>query len=185
MEKKQSLDDFIDKNRALFDDNAPSAELWDRISEQIPGNKSYWQSKSIKYSLLKIAAVVIFISIIPAIWYSLLRSQGEQQSALSGEISEISYYYESQIEAKRMRVSQLTADEPSINTEVDADLAQLEKILSDLKEDLNDDVANREVVSAMIQNYRMKLDILEQVLEYIDYDDNSSKKQDDYEEIQL
>jgi hypothetical protein len=84
-----------------------------------------------------------------------------------------------------MRVSQLTADEPSINTEVDADLAQLEKILSDLKEDLNDDVANREVVSAMIQNYRMKLDILEQVLEYIDYDDNSSKKQDDYEEIQL
>jgi hypothetical protein len=40
----------------------------------------------------------------------------------------------------------------------------MDKVFEELKEDLRDNAANEEVIEAMIQNYRLKLDILEEML---------------------
>ena len=47
------------------------------------------------------------------------------------------------------------------------ELGELDGILRELKEDLNDDADNQEVVEAMMQNYMLKLEILEDMLEQI------------------
>ena len=44
------------------------------------------------------------------------------------------------------------------------ELVDLDQVYNDLKEDLKDNAANEEVIEAMIQNYRLKLDILEEML---------------------
>ena len=44
------------------------------------------------------------------------------------------------------------------------DLVELEGVFEDLKKDLKDDSDNQEVIEAMIQNYRIKLEILEEML---------------------
>jgi len=46
---------------------------------------------------------------------------------------------------------------------------------------LNDNVANAQVVEAMIQNYRMKLTILEDIKGYLEQRENNDKKQTTYE----
>ena len=51
--------------------------------------------------------------------------------------------------------------------DVNNELGDLDAILLELKEDLSDDADNQEVVEAMMQNYMLKLEILEDLLEQI------------------
>lgn len=180
MEKKDKLADFMRENRELFDDRAPSPKLWDNISRQL--NTASRKRRSLAVNWLSGAAAALVLTLlVPTVWYSTNDGLQSYDTSLSGEIFEITNYYETQIEEKIQLVSTLSANEPSIRTELDADLERLDQVLAELKEDLKDDVANREVISAMIQNYRMKLSILEQVLEYVD---NSQYNSDQENEIE-
>lgn len=179
MEKKDKLADFMRENRELFDDRAPSPELWDNISRQLTTGSRKRRSLAVNW-LSGAAAALVLTLLVPTVWYSTNDGLQSYDTSLSAEIFEITNYYETQIEEKIQLVSTLSANEPSIRTELDADLERLDQVLAELKEDLKDDVANREVISAMIQNYRMKLSILEQVLEYVD---NSQYNSDQENEI--
>ena len=61
----------------------------------------------------------------------------------------------------------LTSYNLEIQNDVNEELAILDSAMIELKEDLNDDISNREVVEAMILNYRMKLKVLEDILKYL------------------
>lgn len=180
MEKKDKLADFMRENRELFDDRAPSPELWDNISRQLNTGSRKRRSLAVNW-LSGAAAALVLTLLVPTVWYFTNDGLQSYDTSLSGEIFEITNYYETQIEEKIQLVSTLSANEPSIRTELDADLERLDQVLAELKEDLKDGVANREVISAMIQNYRMKLSILEQVLEYVD---NSQYNSDQENEIE-
>ncbi len=176
MDKKKKLSDFIEDNRELFDDRIPSPELWNNINRQLNAGSRKRRSLTV-FWVSGAAAALLLTLLVPSLWFSASNRLQSYDKSLSGEIFEITNYYETQIEEKIQLVSTLSADEPSIRTELDADLAKLDQVLAELKEDLKDDVANREVISAMIQNYRMKLSILEQVLEYVDNTENSSEQE--------
>ena len=47
------------------------------------------------------------------------------------------------------------------------DLNQLDSLYTELKSDLRDNIANQEVIDAMIQNYRLRISILEELLSEI------------------
>ena len=51
-----------------------------------------------------------------------------------------------------------------LRKEINVELTELDYVFRELKEDLNDNADNEEVVVAMIQNYRLKLEILEDIL---------------------
>ena len=48
------------------------------------------------------------------------------------------------------------------------DLSELDSIYGALQQDLRDNIANDEIVEAMIQNYILKIEILEDLLDYLD-----------------
>jgi hypothetical protein len=60
---------------------------------------------------------------------------------------------------------------------IEQDLAGLDSALVQLKRDLKDNISNAEVIEAMIQNYRLKLAILEEVLGYIEPAKNTQKSE--------
>jgi hypothetical protein len=62
---------------------------------------------------------------------------------------------------------QLIEHYPDVSGDAKRELAALDSIYSDLKQDLKDNIDNEEVVSAMIENYRLKLDVLEGILNQI------------------
>ncbi|MGQ1948280.1 hypothetical protein ACT3CD_14385 [Geofilum sp. OHC36d9] len=189
MEKHQSLESFIHQNRSGFDSQTPSPELWSRIARQIPVEQTP-QTKKQKNALFyirRIAAIGLIALIIPSAWYFIRtdsKTTALSESVLS-EIAETTDYYESQIKEKRQQVINLTANNPAITEEMDLDLAQLDQVLKELKTDLKDDVSNPEVISAMIQNYRLRLQIMEQLLDFIEKEKNDTTKQEAYEKYIL
>jgi hypothetical protein len=79
------------------------------------------------------------------------------------ELIEAQYYYQTQID---QMMTQVKGQAPQ--AEAFEDIARLDEAFEELKADLNDDVQNEEVVAAMIDNYRLKLKILERILEEIE-----------------
>jgi hypothetical protein len=79
------------------------------------------------------------------------------------ELQEAQFYYEEIIDAKLIRVKN-QVDDPALLQ----DIEELDKAFQELKKDLKEDVDNHEVVLAMIDNYRLKLKILERILEDIE-----------------
>jgi hypothetical protein len=51
-------------------------------------------------------------------------------------------------------------------------MSELDSVYIDLKADLKDNMANQEVIEAIIENYRMKISILEDLLKQIDPEDD-------------
>jgi chromosome segregation ATPase len=87
-------------------------------------------------------------------------------------------YYSSQIKTMEQEVYKLTGSDSPIRNDIQAEFEELDKVFDELKADLNDNAANQEVVEAMIQNYRLKLQILEEIL----YQLNNAGKNNDKDE---
>ncbi len=186
MGKQNSFDDFIMRNREAFDSQMPSDQLWDRIASEVnvsqSGKRQLWFMHAKRYA----AVAVVFLSVsigLYTVFFSSTDGEDLQASVMSKEINDVSYFYETEIERKRAQVIALTAETPAIKEEVEMDFEALDIALVELKADLNDDVSNSEVLTAMIQNYRLKLQILEQILEFVEptsTDNNTENEKDTF-----
>lgn len=75
------------------------------------------------------------------------------------EISELENYYTSEINQKISLVKNQIGDDRILD-----DLTLMDQAFTELKADLNDNVDNQEVITAMMENYQLKLQILEEIL---------------------
>lgn len=168
--KPDRLEEFILENRSDFDDQLPSPESWEKIKTNIrPVRRINWTGRLVRLA----AAVVIFVSSYIFIDYSLNKGNGEQEFAglMEQEILnnipdlvEARAYYSGQIQNMEEQVFSLAGNDPHIRAEINIEFEELDKVFDELKADLKDNAANGEVVEAMIQNYRIKVQILEQIL---------------------
>lgn len=184
MGKQNSFDDFIMRNREAFDCQMPSDQLWDKIASEVKVSpvvkRQSWFSHARRYAA--VAVIVLSVSVgLYMVFFSSTNDADLQASVMSKEINDVSYFYETEIERKREQVIALTADLPAIEEEIEMDFEALDIALIELKADLNDDVSNSEVLTAMIQNYRLKLQILEQILEFVEptSTDNTTENEND------
>ena len=77
----------------------------------------------------------------------------------NSELSEIERYYNTEINQKVTLVKSHIG-----NDQVLKDLEAMDQAFAELKADLKDDVDNEEVIAAMMENYQLKLQILEEIL---------------------
>ena len=59
------------------------------------------------------------------------------------------------------------------------DMEELDEVYLELKEDLKDNVSNPEVIEAMVLNYRVKLEILEDLLNQLNEKENQDYENDE------
>ncbi len=179
------LEKFIITNREEFDIYEPSEELWDRI-EKRKKTKTFlaisWKKT------LSIAASICFIVMTTIYVQSFIKQEKynaqikEQHDIIDEELAKIEDYYNQQLDYKMTQISSLTSNNPEIRNNINTDLAELDSIYADLKNDLNDNIRNAEVINAMIENYKMKLQILEDILYFLQknkhQNDDNDKKYD-------
>jgi hypothetical protein len=79
------------------------------------------------------------------------------------ELKEAESYYSKLVTFKLEEMKPFLMNNPGIRKEVNVDLMELDSIYSSLKNDLKDNIANDQIIEAMIQNYRLKLRILEEL----------------------
>jgi len=180
---KDKLEKFILNNLEEFDSREPDIKLWNKIESNIRPRKSI----RFKFILSRAAAVLLIF----LISYMINRFTYEGFPKISfsrdkeieiPELREAENYYTGVLNEKLDEIKPILAACPALEEELNYDLNQLDSLYSELKNDLKDNIANQEVIDAMIQNYRLRISILEEILSEIKPDkDESDKKYDCYE----
>jgi len=105
------------------------------------------------------------------VWINVKDNIAERKDAVEVEIPELreaEMYYSGMISAMLEEAKPLLAEYPSLEEELHYDLSELDSIYDGLKNDLKDNIANHEVIEAMIQKYRLRLAILEDLLLFLE-----------------
>ncbi len=169
---KDRLEEFMRSHNEEFDVFEPNDKLWVGIEKKMDKGKKI----HLGYYLVRVAGIAA-IFLITLTTYNYLFTNNNKTADIP-EIKEAEMYYSGLINAKLNEVKPLLSDYPEIQNEIDADLTELDSVYNDLKEDLKDNVSNQEVIEAMLENYRMRVDILEELLEYLESknSDNTTNK---------
>ena len=178
------LEEQIRKNREMLDKYSPSNDVWKRIE------KSTKRDKSLVIKWLSIAAMITIILGFALVfikpWHIRLVSGNEYdnnkgESQGSAQLKETEIYYNNLVNSLYREATPMLTGNPEIKKELSADITQLDSICSDIKKDLKDNVANQEVVEALIQNYRIKIRLLEDMLTLLKENDVNPKKNKSHE----
>jgi len=182
---KDKLEKYIDHNREEFNDLVPDSKIWDKINLDLDREDHKKSRFSPQKMLWRVAAVVI-IFIASYFFHDLMSKRGDlsgrqdlvemtdKDNEILKMLDEAEAYYQTQITCMQDEISRFAADNPEIREELNLELLQLDSIYSELKKDLSDNAANEEVVEAMVQNYRIKLDILEDILNQLRKNDKQT-----------
>jgi hypothetical protein len=184
---KDKLERFINENRKEFDRFEPNPNVWENIKVKVskpvqrklfPWNKVLWRAASV------IVIFVISFTISEFIHTNKRIAETEKEDIIRNEFPEIieaEAYYTSLVNSKLTQIKKYATIYPNLQKQVDYDLVELDSVYMELKNDLKDNVHNKEIVEAMIQNYRLKLQVLEEILSSLDNIESKSQKVDSYE----
>ncbi|MCG8306741.1 MAG: hypothetical protein MI975_05060 [Cytophagales bacterium] len=166
---KDELKIFTGKHREQFElYTLDLDDAWQGIEEKLDAiNKrsihvSWW-------GMAKVAAVVLCTLTIGFGFYLNNQRMSRNENGISlhnisSELADTEAYYSSQIREK-MELIELQSGE--VDPEVLGALEILDDDYKSLKKDLNDYADSEEVINAMIEHYRLKLSMLEKILEEI------------------
>ncbi len=161
------LEDFINANRGEFDSLEPSEKVWKNIEK----NTRKVKKLSPVVYLLRIAAmmlVVIGLSVVLIKTGTFKSGQlAKQADPEMVELMEAEAYYASQVNEKMEEIRKCYDIHPELKEEIEGDLSELQQMYNSLKNDLNENVAKKTVIEAMIENNRYRLKMVDEVLEQI------------------
>lgn len=182
---KDQLEKYVSDHLDDFNHmEEPSPELWARIEKTIHKKTVNWRGIIWKAaSILIIAGLSYMVYDLTNINKKLLSVREKSQELEIPELKEAEMYYSQMVNTKLKEIQPILTKHPDINEEINQDLAELDSVYSELKNDLKDNVANHEVIEAMIQNYRLRLSILEDILNELKT--NGKKEHDEYNEVNI
>ena len=88
---------------------------------------------------------------------------------MSPELAEVEHHYANSIEAKMQEVKNMDVDEDLLS-----ELQLIDKERALLDDEMQNAVNNERIIKAIIKNYRMKLNLLEEMMEDINKAKNKS-----------
>jgi hypothetical protein len=140
-------------------------ESWNAVADALD-QVDRKKGKSITIPLAyvwKIAMMMLLVTGI-GLYLSLPNWKGSRAVSMSPDVIEASQYYNDMILLKVAKIDEI---DQSVSSDVLNDMNLLDAAFNELKDDLNDNADNEEVVQAMMDTYKVKLQILEQILEQL------------------
>jgi hypothetical protein len=178
------LEEYIRKNREELDKNIPSPDLWNGIRKDLHRRRL----NQIKW--LSAAAMIVIIFSTASLFYvgenrrnNILRSRDINAFMIKAnpQLVETEVYYNNLVNSLYNEASPLLTRHPDLKNELFNDFSQIDSICTDIKKDLKDNVDNQEVIEALINNYRIKIQILEDMLVVLKQDENNPQKSNSHE----
>ena len=163
-----NLEDFINKNRSEFDSETPDLKIWAAIDKQMSPPKTEPIRRRFNPWKMGIAAsMLLLLGLGMGYFFSPNHSSKEALASanLPVEFREAESFYQAEYQNKRQQLVNYTV-EPTL----EADLEEFDQIILEMKSELkNVPKGNRErVLSAIIQNYQTKIDILQRILDQLE-----------------
>lgn len=173
-----TLEKFITDHRTELDDATPRPEVWDKIEAALDGTAKVRKLPR-NYRLWQIAAVGLLLMVagigIGKFGLSSAGGQGtltnastpgSSLAAVAPEHAEAELFFNRQIAQKVKQLRKLGSGQ-----QVEKDLALLEDQMKELKQAYEEAPGDRKefIVSAMIENYQLRIQLLERVLEELEF----------------
>ncbi len=180
----ENIEDHIRKNREKLDTYTPPPEIWTRINKDLHGKRGVlirWLSAAAIIILVFVSSVLFYVGENRKNYLAGRNTSDEPSSVPDIRIKETEIYYNNLINDLYKKAAPFLTEYPDAEKELINDLAQLDSICSDIKSDLKDNIDNKEVIEALIINYRIKIYILENILTTLDQDANTIEKPDRHE----
>lgn len=168
------IESFIESNRADFDTEIPNLKIWAQIDKTV--NQSVEKRHILRGWILRAAAAAALLIVGATVGITLYEKRGDslvekQVQQIAPDFQNTEKFYNQQVQAKLTKLATYQNTDPSVFS----DLKQIDAVQEELKAELfNAPTSTREeIVRRMIENYQIKIGILERVLENIE--ENSSQ----------
>lgn len=166
--KTDRLEEFVKAKRDEFDFREPSPQVWEKISAETKKHKTV----SMRNYFIRVAAIVVVVVISSALlWQSgIIQSNRLAKNTSNPELMELieaEAFYAHQVDKKLQEIQKCYKTFPELKEEIETDLMELENMYKILKTDLNENISNKSVIEAMIENNRFRVKLCDDVLEQI------------------
>lgn len=163
---EDKFEKFVNENSDEFDFLEVPEGAWEAI-QQKRGKAEKPKTRVFVLSALRRVAAVFVIALAGYGLYSIATngSGGSQMvSDLPAEIREMDQYYESQISQSLDELTEQYPDNELVAEEVSVELDVLKEEKEKLLEELKKNFSNQKILEELIQVYRLRLEMLEDVL---------------------
>lgn len=183
------VETFIRTHRTDFDTEIPSLKVWHNVAADLSASSSADKSTATVFRMTwwrQAAAAVALLVVGVMIGFLLNENKADKAIAqsteqLAPELQEAEDFYNQKVQSKYTQLTSFNPD-PSVL----ADLKQIDEVQEELRKELqNAPTATKEViVRRLIENYQIKLGILERVLNHInEHPLDNQKSQQQHERI--
>ena len=175
------LEEHIRKNRENLDKYNPPAYIKRRIGNDLKMFVGTGRDLSLR-KWISIAAMAVVVLGTSIVFLSRWRGSDERIiSKINPQLKETEIYYNNLVNSLYKEAAPLLIKNPDVSRELNSDLSHIDSIFVDLRKDLKDNIANQDVVEALIQNYRIKIQILEDMLTVLKEENNNPEKKKSHE----
>lgn len=164
----KKLEDFIRDNKDDFDSKLPSVELWDKIESQLS------EKESGRFRIWKLTASIAAVLVIALAGAFFLNKESVNEKRFANisdpemkNLLETEAFYSEKVSSKISEIEKCYKIYPELKTDIENDLNELDNMYKELENDLKDNFYNKEVIEAMIQNNRLRLEMVDRVLDQI------------------
>jgi len=170
------LERHIRDHREEMDIHEPDPALWDRIEQRLPGRERH-----LRGLIWRAAVAVIIAGTAMTAVVSVIRLQERINDPQVAAVRETYYYYDSQIKMLYEEAEPLLTANPDIDTELRLGMDELDSLSAGIIRDLNDNIASSEVLEALVRNYRLRIELLEEMLQLMKENEEGSEKTGEHE----
>lgn len=159
-----------------MDIHEPDPALWNRIEQRLPGRE-----RRLRGLIWRAAVAVIIAGTAVTAVVSVIRLQERINDPQVAAVRETYYYYDSQIKMLYEEAQPLLTSNPDIDTELKIGMDELDSLSAGIIRDLNDNIASSEVLEALVRNYRLRIELLEEMLQLMKENDEGTEKTGEHE----
>jgi hypothetical protein len=160
----------VEENRHEFDLFEPADHVWDSIEQKLDQK----EKKKINVAVLwKVAAIAFLVIAVPSALYLGIGTNGQHANTNIiadpevQEMIEAEKYYSQEVTGKLAEIEKCYEIHPELKAQIESDLNELENMYMSLKKDLNDNMSNKQVIEAMIENNRNRMKLVDEILNQI------------------
>ena len=172
--EKESWESLISANKSGFNTKTPD-DLWAKIEVELPKEKPLKKQKVFQiWQVYKYAALFIFALGFGYLAMYLHFTEADETSEATpvkelhvieqpeylAELAEVENYYSKEIDTKIIELKEFDNSE-----EIIRELNLLQDEFEELKAEMGDHINDERIVRAMIQNYRIRLELLKEILQ--------------------
>jgi len=178
------LEEHIRKNREDLDRYSPPKGIWRKIRRDLGNDRPQfrkWLSIAAMIVVILGSAILLFRHEYKGSEKSTQKNNVDNLTQITPQLKETEVYYNNLVNTLYREAAPLLINNPDIKKELNTDMSHLDSICIDLKKDLKDNISNQDVVEALIRNYRIKIQILEDMLTVLKQNDTIPEKKKSHE----